>query len=115
MQVGQRVLCKIKSLNNNYFWCDLPNDYQGVVFVNKMLLSKKNISDYYIVGQKIEVDVLTVSHANKKASLRDNMWKRFVAKPKQSNSLLCPTAKGFGNLSKRAKEQINEFKIRHTN
>lgn len=108
-------MCKIKSLNNSYFWCDLPNDYQGVVFVNKTLLNKKPISHYYAIGESIEVDVLTVSHTNKKASLRDNLWKRFLTKPKQPNCLLCPTAKGFVNLKKRAKEQINEFKIRYKN
>ncbi|MGY6172426.1 S1 RNA-binding domain-containing protein [Candidatus Mycoplasma pogonae] len=109
---NQVVKGKVKSISDKYFWVDLEDDYQGVIFVNE-------ISDYFVsdinkvvtIGDIISLKVLTVNHKNKKSTLSYK-----AIRPKYQKSayiyLIKPTAKGFKNLKKHAEEEINNEEIK---
>lgn len=110
MQVGKIVLGKVKSISKNYFWVDMENDYQGVVFIDE-------ISDFYIndinkiikIDDILKLEVLNYNEKNKKACLS---LKR--VKPKNMKNPfefeLKETPQGFKNLLKHAKKEVEDWK-----
>ncbi|QJB71001.1 RNA-binding protein [Mycoplasma sp. 1654_15] len=129
MEIGQVVVCAIKEIKEKYFWTDMPEEYQGVVFINE--ISNKFIKDLttlnFKVGQKVKLEILTIHHANKKASLsfknvnQDFEVKTTIKKPKKTktdkhtstskkkrNYELKTTPSGFENLKKKADREIEE-------
>lgn len=110
MQVGEIVLGKVKSINKNFFWVDLPEEYQGVVFINE-------ISDFFIkdinkivkIDDVIKLEVLNYNEKKKKACLS---WKKirpkYLKKPFEFE--IKETPKGFDNLLKHAKKEVEDWK-----
>ncbi|MDW2897869.1 hypothetical protein [Mesomycoplasma ovipneumoniae] len=111
MDIGDKVLCKIKSLHKKYFWVSMPDGYDGVVFLDaKQLTNGRKIDNYYQIGQQLILKIETISHFNKKASLLDT---RRVIYYNEAEHLL-ETQSGFKNLQKLCEEQINyESKLRN--
>ncbi|WP_341491495.1 hypothetical protein [Mesomycoplasma ovipneumoniae] len=104
MDIGDKVLCKVKSLHKTYFWVSMPEDYVGVVFLDaKQLTNGRKIDNYYQIGQQLILKIETISHFNKKASLSDS---RGVIYYNDAEHLL-ETQSGFKNLQKLCQEQIN--------
>ncbi len=104
MDIGDKVLCKVKSLHKTYFWVSMPNYYVGVVFLDaKQLKNGRKIDNYYQIGQQLILKIETISHFNKKASLLDI---RKVIYYNDAEHLL-ETQSGFKNLQKLCQEQIN--------
>ncbi|CAT05399.1 general stress protein 13 [Mesomycoplasma conjunctivae] len=89
----------------------MPNGYQGVVFLTKeQLESSKPIEEFYQVGQKIQLKILTIDTKKLKASLVDKSFsKKLVVKKTE----FCATQKDFVNLKQKAEEQLNEFKVKN--
>ncbi|WP_337895704.1 hypothetical protein [Mesomycoplasma ovipneumoniae] len=104
MNIGDKVLCKVKSLHKTYLWVSMPEDYVGVVFLDAKQLTKgRKIDNYYKIGQQLILKIETISHFNKKASLSDS---RRVIYYNDAKHLL-ETQSGFKNLQKLCQEQIN--------
>ncbi|AFX74588.1 S1 RNA-binding domain-containing protein [Mesomycoplasma hyorhinis] len=129
MEIGQVVVCIIKEIKEKYFWTDMPEGYQGVVFVNE--ISNKFIKDLaatnFEIGQKVKLEILSINHTNKKASLSfknvntnfdiqitsTNTHKLVTKKQTQSTKkintyVLQATLNGFDNLKKAADKEIEE-------
>ncbi|CRH25487.1 general stress protein 13 [Chlamydia trachomatis] len=107
----------------------MPEGYQGVVFVNE--ISNKFIKDLaatnFEIGQKVKLEILSINHTNKKASLSfknvntdfdiqitsTNTHKLVTKKQTQSTKkintyVLQATLNGFDNLKKAADKEIEE-------
>ncbi|WGI36672.1 S1 RNA-binding domain-containing protein [Mesomycoplasma lagogenitalium] len=110
MKNGDIVTGKVKSINKNYFWVDLPNDYQGVVFIQEVSdYYIKNLSEMFVLGDEIKLKVLSVSHRNKKASLSFKAIRpKYLKIP--FTYKINETKNGFENLFQHAKKEVEKWR-----
>ncbi|MBG0730546.1 hypothetical protein [Mycoplasma sp. 'Moose RK'] len=104
MNVGDKILCKIRSLNKKYFWVEMPFGYTGVVFLDtKKLAENQKIEYFYRVGQQLILQIDTISHFEKRASLSDVHSHIFY----NNSDFPFETPSGFKNLKKHVEQQLN--------
>ncbi|MBN3534828.1 S1 RNA-binding domain-containing protein [Mycoplasma procyoni] len=110
MNAGDIVVGRVKNIFKNYFWVDIDDDYQGVVFINEVSdYFVKDLHDFFKLGDYVKLKIINVNHYNKKMSLSFKALNPKLLK-NPFNYKICETDSGFENLFKHALKEVEEWK-----